>query len=152
MEKKAIAVGALKSALGAMRKDLDAMPESAFEHHFGGKSRTVADIIHEVNMVNDDICRNMKGEPASEWPEGWVTAPEGQRDKVSVLAAFDRSSEAVLALAEGSSEEDMSAKVITEHGETDRFERFRFVALHVWYHSGQLNFIQTLLGDDAWHW
>lgn len=43
-------------------------------------------------------------------------------------------------------------ETVTEHGETDRSERCRFIALHVWYHSGQLNFIQTLLGDDDWHW
>lgn len=31
-------------------------------------------------------------------------------------------------------------------------KQVRFMAVPLWYHSGQLNFIQTLLGDDEWHW
>lgn len=46
----------------------------------------------------------------------------------------------------------MADKVTTEHGETDVFERLRFIGLHTWYHSGQLNYMQTLLGASAWHW
>ncbi len=57
-----------------------------------------------------------------------------------------------MATVEGMSSEELNATILTEEGETTRFERCRFMTLHVWYHSGQLNFIQTLLGDDAWHW
>ena len=152
MEITKVAVSPLKSAFRVFLQDLEAIPEDAFAKSFGGKSRTVADIVYEVNMVNDDIARSMRGEAMVEWPEGWLTAPEGQRDKAGVVAAFTKSSEAVLATVEGYSDEDLLAKVTTEHGETDRFERCRFMTLHTWYHSGQLNFIQTLLGDDAWHW
>jgi hypothetical protein len=49
-------------------------------------------------------------------------------------------------------EEDLAGTVKTEHGESTRASRCRFVALHNWYHSGQLNYIQALTGDDGWNW
>ena len=146
------AVGPLTSAHKNFRQDLEAIPESAFAQTFGGKSRTVADIVYEVNMVNDDVARCLRGEPMVDWPEGWLTAPDGLRDKASALASFDASSAAVMATVSPFTEADLETKVTTEYGETTKFERCRFMTLHLWYHSGQLNFIQTLLGDDAKHW
>ena len=147
-----MALKAIKSAFRIFATDLEALPEDAFDRSFGGKARTVADIVYEVNLVNDDISKNMAGETPAEWPEGWVTAPEGLRTKQAVLDSFAASSSRIVAQVEGYSEDDIEAKVTTEHGETDRFERCRFMALHVWYHAGQINFIQTLIGDNVWHW
>ena len=152
MELTKVAVNPLKSAFRIFLQDLQALPEEAFAQSFGGKSRTVADIVYEVNMVNDDIARCLRGEAMIDWPEGWIKAPEGSRDKATVIASFEKSSQAVLATVEPYTDADFETKVTTEHGETNKFERCRFIALHMWYHSGQLNFIQTLLGDDAWHW
>ena len=56
------------------------------------------------------------------------------------------------ATVEGYSPEAMEAPLTTDEGVTTRAERCRFMTLHGWYHLGQLNFVQTLLGDDAWHW
>lgn len=152
MQAKEIALNGLKSAFGVFGKDLEAIPETAFAQCLGGKARTVADIVHEVNLVNSDITANMQGNPVSEWPEGWIKAPEDQRTKEAVIAVFEATRDRVLAVVEPYTEADMEATVVTEHGETTRFERCRFMAVHMFYHSGQLNFIQTLLGDDAWHW
>ncbi len=152
MDIKASALGTLKGAFSIFEKDLNALPPEVFTRCFGGKSRTVADIVHEVNMVNDDIGRNMRGEPMIDWPEGWITAPENLQSKPEVIEAFRASTARILELVDGYTADDLEAKVTTEHGETTRFERCRFMVLHVWYHSGQLNFMQTLLGDDGWNW
>ena len=153
MDVKSIALKGFKSASGVFLQDLQALPEEAFDQHFGGKARTVADIVFEVNMVNDHIGMTIRGEEPFEWPDnGWITAPEDFRSKSVVIETFEKSSARILETIEGFSEEDLAGTVQTEHGETDRFERCRFMALHLWYHSGQLNFIQTLLGDDGWNW
>jgi len=145
-------VKSFHQACKIINADLAALPESAFDQSLGGKARTVADIMCEVNLVNDDIARNMRGEECMEWPEGWITAPEDQRTKEAVLAAFSASSDAIKAQIDAYSEADMANPVTTEHGETTIRERIRFMCIHMFYHSGQLNYIQTLLGDDAWHW
>lgn len=146
------AIKGLKSAFSIYEKDLQALPEDAFAKSLGGKARSVADITHEVCLVNDHIGMTMRGEELFEWPEGWITAPVELQTKEACISVFQASAAKTLATVEAWSDEDLKVKVQTEHGETDREERCRFMALHLWYHSGQLNFVQTLLGDDDWHW
>lgn len=153
MDIKAVVLNSFKGASEIFLKDLQALPEDAFDHRFGGTARTVADIVYEVNLVNDHIGMVLRGEEPFAWPDGgWIKAPEGFRGKEAVVAAFETSSNRILATIEGFSEADLEATVETEHGARTRFQRCQFMALHLWYHSGQLNFMQTLLGDDAWHW
>ena len=147
------AAKSLKSACEMFIKDLQALPEEVYDKSFGPKVRTLADIVYEVNLVNDHVGMVIRGEEPFEWPEGgWIRAPKGFGGKEAVIAAFVQSSNKIVATAEGFSPEEMEGKVQTEHGETTRVERCRFMTLHLWYHLGQLNFIQTLLGDDEWHW
>jgi uncharacterized damage-inducible protein DinB len=134
-------------------KDLKALPESAFEREFGGKARLLADIVYEVNLVNNHIGMVIRNEEPFVWPEGqWIKAPESFAGKEHIVAAFEESSARILATAEALSEADLQTTVMTEWGERTREERIRFMAWHVGYHDGQLNFIQTLLGDESSHW
>jgi len=152
MDIHAIALNGLKSALGAMRQDIEAVPDDVWAKNLGGKARSAADIVYEVCLVNDHFGLTLRGEPLFDWPDGWVVAPEEWRSKADALPLFDASVAKILATIESFPADSMETKVQTEHGETDRFERCRFMTLHAWYHSGQLNYIQTLAGDDAWHW
>lgn len=152
MNAREVALKGLQSATGMFLKDLEALPTEAFNHCFGGKSRTVADIVHEVNLVNEHIRQSMLGEPGFDWPDGWIKAPADLQEKDVVIARYKETCDQLIASVEGFSEEQFAEKMTTERGDTDRSERCRFISLHLWYHSGQLNFIQTLLGDDDWHW
>lgn len=152
MEIKPIALNSLKWATKSFLQDLQALPEEAFDKKFGEKTRTVADIVHEVNLVNDHIGLTIRGEELWDWPEGWIFAPEDQRTKDTVIAAFERSSLKMIETIESFSEEQMLETIESEGKETNRFERCRFMSWHLGYHSGQLNYIQTLMGDDGWHW
>lgn len=153
MDAKSTAVNSLKSACKIFLADLQALPDGAFTRKFGEKTRTIADIVYEVNLVNDHICMVIRGEEPFAWPEGdWIYAPAGFDTKEIVIAAFEKSSEGIVATAEALTAEEIEGSIMTEHGERTRFQQCQFMALHLWYHSGQLNFIQTMLGDDGWHW
>lgn len=152
MDIKETALSSLRSAFRIFLQDLEALPDDAFDRSFGGKARTVADLVYEVNLVNDHIGLTMRGEPLFDWPEGWITAPAEARTKETAIDSFKVSSERILTTVENMSPEEIEAVIQTDGRETTPFERCRFMTLHVWYHSGQLNYIQTLLGDDAWHW
>lgn len=152
MEVKPIATKSLKGACRVFLQDLEALPEEAFLMSFGGKTRTVADIVYEVNLVNDHVGLTVRNEEVFDWPEGWIKAPDHLKTKQDVIDAFKASSEKIIATMDDFSEEDFHTPIMSDEGETNRFERCRFMALHLWYHSGQLNFMQTILGDDAWHW
>ena len=147
------AVAGLKSVYRLFTADLNALPAEAFDQSFGPKTRTVADITFEVTLVNDHIGMVVRNEPAFEWPDGsWIVAPDHLRTKEAVMAHFDQSFLRTIETFEALDESDFATTVETEHGPSTRLERCRFIAAHTWYHSGQLNFIQTLLGDDGWHW
>lgn len=152
MDPKPIAVNALKGACKIFLQDIKALPEDAFSKSLGGTARTVADIVYEVNLVNDHVGMVVRGEEAFEWPEGYVTAPPDFQTKDVVINGFEKSSQKIIETAESYSSEQLEETLKTDEGETNRFERFRFITLHMWYHSGQLNFIQTLLGDSGWNW
>ena len=152
-ESKTIAFNALKGACGTFLKDLKALPDDAFEKKFGVATRTVADIVYEVNLVNDHVGMVMRLEEPFTWPdEQWIKAPVGFGTKEIAIEAFEKSSERILATVEAFTRDQIEKPLKTDEGETTRFERCRFMTLHLWYHSGQLNFIQTILGDEVWHW
>lgn len=133
-------------------QDLRALPEDAFSNSFGPATRTVADIVFEVNRVNEDVATEIRGETPPPWPEGWITAPDDFQSKDVVVSGFEQSSNKILETINSFSQEELDAPLQTEGGTTTRADRCSFMTLHIWYHSGQLNFIQTLLGDDKWHW
>lgn len=147
------AVSVVKGACTILLKDIKSMPEEAFTKSFGPETRTAADIIYEVILVNDHIGMVIRGEDPFEWPDGgWIKAPAEFCTKEIILTSFENSSAKTIATVEAFTGEDLSSTVETEHGQTTKFERCQFMALHMWYHSGQLNFIQTLLGDGKWNW
>lgn len=153
MTYKDLAHGGFAQASKRFLEDLDALPESAFTHSFGPATRTVADIVYEVNLVNKHVAMTLRDEEPFAWPEGgWITAPEGFDSKSVVTEAFRSTSEMVLSTLEGLSEEQFLELQATDQGEKTRLQQCQFMSMHVWYHSGQLNFIQTLLGDSDWHW
>jgi hypothetical protein len=136
-------------------QDLEALPEEAFTKNFGGEAtRTIADFVYEVNLVNDHVGMTIRGENPPAWPEdqGFIRAPESFNTKDIVLDAFKKSSDKIIATAESFTPEQLDQKVTTENGESTCYQQCQFMALHLWYHSGQLNYIQTLLGDAKWHW
>ncbi|MEQ1932723.1 MAG: DinB family protein [Fimbriimonadaceae bacterium] len=147
------AAKSLKGACKVFLQDLQALPEEAFDKSFGPKTRTVADIVFEVNLVNDHACLVIQGEVPFTWPdEGWIKAPEDLRTKEVVIASFEKASGQAMSIAESLSQEQIEEGIQEDGHETTRESKIRFMALHLWYHSGQLNFIQTLLGDDGWNW
>jgi uncharacterized damage-inducible protein DinB len=153
MDTKTICVRGLKRACEMYMQDLEALPADSYTKKFGGKARTIADFTYETILVNDHIGMVIRGEEPFKWPEGgYIFAPEDFDTKEKVMAAFQKSCDKIIATFEAFSTEELEETITTEDGETTRFERCRFMMLHLWYHFGQLNFIQTLLGDDGWHW
>lgn len=153
LDLKALAKKTVTNAFNLLFMDLDALPEEAFNQSFGEKTRTVADVVYETILVNERERLSIRGEEAFEWPDdGWVKAPADFRTKDAVTAGLKACSEKVMGTIEGFTPEQLVEKITTDGGETTRFGRCQFMALHMWYHSGQLNYIQTLRGDDAWHW
>lgn len=152
MDLKSLAEKDVKGSFHLLKSDIKALPQDAIFKKFSDQTRSVADIIYEITLVNDHICRTISKKDLFDWPEGWITAPSDWTTKEQVMAAIKESANLVKSTLTPLTEEEMSSPVETEHGPTNILERFQFIAKHNWYHSGQLNYIQTLIGDDQWHW
>lgn len=139
---------------GMFLKDLDALPQDAFTRHFGGKARTVADIVFEVNDVNDYFGASLRGEKTPEWDmdRGWLRAPEDFNKKEDVIAAFKASTSRLKDTIASFTSEQLDTPIPGEPNGRTYYSRIMFLGMHMMYHSGQLNFAQTILGDDEWHW
>jgi uncharacterized damage-inducible protein DinB len=149
---KTIAVKYLKNAFWRFRVDLLAIPEEAMFKSFGGCSRSVADLVYETDQVNKHICQGVRGETQFDWVDVWLKAPETWKTKQDVVDAFTESSEQTIKTFEDLSLEELEAPYEDEGKMTTRMERCRFITFHTDYHSGQINFVQSLLGDDKFHW
>lgn len=133
-------------------QDLENLPADVFDKSLGCKARTVTDIAYEVRLTNERLCRDLQVQPSAEQPNAWVIAPEDIRTKEATIRSFQTSCEQVLQLIEQMSLEEMEEVVPGVLGEASRADHCRSMTVHLWYHSGQLNFIQTLLGDSEIHW
>lgn len=144
----------LEQVCTMFRQDLDALPEEAFTQGFGGTTRTVADIVTEVNDVNDYFGAKLRGEEPPAWnlDDGWVRAPEGFNKKADVIAAFVQSTDRLKSTVAGFSAEVLDSPIPGDTNGRTYYSRVSFLVSHLMYHSGQLNYIQTLLGDSEWHW
>ncbi len=114
----------------------------------------MVDVVYECNLVNDHVGHVIRGETPFEWPdEGWITAPaDFPAGKEIVIQSFQESCERIIKTIDSFTPQFMEEPLMTEDGETTRFARCQFLVVHLWYHSGQLNLMQSLLGDDGWHW
>ena len=149
---KGVAINSLKNSYWRFRVDLLAIPEEAIFQNFGGCSRTAADIVFEIGQVNDHIGQGVRNEVQFEWVDGWLKAPESWKTKQDVVDAFEKSADLTIKTFENFTQEELEVPYEDDGKTTTRIERCRFIAWHNDYHSGQLNFIQSLLGDDKFHW
>ncbi|MGC4043376.1 MAG: hypothetical protein QM758_06195 [Armatimonas sp.] len=152
MDTKEKTLSSLSRVFHFFSQDIEALPEEAFARSQGGKARTVADIVHEVNLTNDCLRQHLLGEPVLIRPNAQTTAPDDLNTKDAVMQSFKTSSGQVIQAVKQLSVAQMEETIPGETGEGTRADHCRAMTVHLWYHSGQLNYIQTLLGDDAMHW
>lgn len=145
-------LGSVTRVFRFFQQDIENLPEEVFVKSLGGKARTVADIAYEVRLTNERLCRDLLRQPSTDTPSGWAVAPEELHSKEATLRSFQASAEAVVQILEGMSVEEIEEVVPGVLGEASRADHCCSMTVHLWYHSGQLNFIQTLLGDGDIHW
>ncbi|MBB6049717.1 DinB family protein [Armatimonas rosea] len=152
MNTKDKTLGSVTRVFRFFQQDIENLPEEVFVKSLGGKARTAADIAYEVRLTNERLCRDLLRQPSTDTPSGWAVAPEELHSKEATRRSFQASAEAVVQILEGMSVEEIEEIVPGVLGEASRADHCRSMIVHLFYHSGQLNFIQTLLGDSEIHW
>jgi len=133
--------------------DVDAMPEDLLSATSGGASRCGFDLIFELSGMYHTFAGLLSaGDGTISGPKGWVRAPLDFRRKDDALSglqsAFDAFTNALKSYAGNVLTDEFSSPV----GPLTPLAMANLAAWHTMYHSGQLNYIQTIHGDESFHW
>ncbi len=139
-----------------LTKDLKAIPADKQGITFDGCSRSALSIVSECGGNCAIIIRILQGASGHEMSReemGALMHPFEIETEENVLAYLEEHTGALLRLIE-ESDEDTLGDLCPEFpwGSLTRFDVAMVPAGHMMYHDGQLNYIQTLIGDNDVHW
>ncbi|MEQ1932458.1 MAG: DinB family protein [Fimbriimonadaceae bacterium] len=149
MDLKQLALTNIDKAHDRYRKDVDSLTHEQLISSYGG-ARSAYDFTYEVANVNNRVAQRLRGQDPGPAPDGWTVAPEDFKTKETCLAGLADS----VATVRGAFEEcpDFTEERDFPLGKMTIFELANFMAIHMTYHDGQLNFIQAMAGDGEVHW
>ncbi len=134
-------------------KDLENLTDKQLKAPMGGAARKGADFSYEVAVVNKRVAARLRGDDPGPWPfESWAVAPPDCISQVSLAQAAAESTAEVIAALRQIDEAELLAPLTIGTSETTRFKLASMVLIHLSYHDGQLNYIQSLNGDAEIHW
>lgn len=134
-------------------RDMEALSHDQLNHSAAGCARTGYDLAFEIVSTNGLFAKIVRGEAIEPISfDGWIISPDDFKDKDSAIEAVRASFADMKASLLGCSDEDLNATIDTPIGSKSRADIAFMSVYHGGYHSGQLNYIQTLHGDGAMHW
>lgn len=134
--------------------DLKHMPEGCFNESHGGKARTVADIVAEVSGLNMMVVGILNGAtPAMPSDEERAAYTASLNNAEACINAIRSSGEAIAQAIKDTSEATFAEMTTAPWGMSlTKYQFANIVVNNMWYHDGQLNYLQSLHGDDQVHW
>jgi hypothetical protein len=136
------------------KSDVNAIPDDKWTATFGGCTKPCSDI------AADAIGFLFWATKAIE-AGGTPTTPEGAVEKLAAACstkagandALDMATQAMTAAITSASDETLQKTATAPWGMDAPLYSFAQMAIsHLWYHDGQLNYVQCLLGDGDYHW
>ena len=135
-------------------KDIRAIPDDKWTATHGGCTKSAFDVTVETISLLNWTTEALKGNLIASEP-GYV--PEqikaGCADKSAAAGMLMGACAAFGAALSEASDEALNA-IVTPPWRMDAplYMIANIAVSHIWYHDGQLNYIQSLLGDDQIHW
>ena len=133
--------------------NINAIPEDKRNEVPAGKAQSPLYIVAEAANVNGFVARVLKGEagerPSSEETDAYLKSFDTME---KALAFLTKETDSLLAAIDALDESTLGDLMQTPVGERTRFAFAEIPMWHMSYHDGQLNYIQTMLGDEEMHW
>jgi len=120
----------------------------------GGESRCGYDFLYEMIGFFSTLGSLLETGPGDiSGPDGsWVRAPQEFHHKENALAAFGSAADGFTRALENYSGDFVNDVFPSPVGPFTPLGMANLAVWHTMYHSGQLNYIQTMHGDVAFHW
>lgn len=144
-------LGGWATALAQMTgADIKAIPADKWEATHGGCTRSAQDISQEIVALLEWTTNALKGNVAPDYTAQAKADCSTQERAVTALNQAVENFNAALAAA---SDEALNTEVMPPwQMPAPLFILANIAVSHIWYHDGQLNYIQALLGDEKVHW
>ena len=132
--------------------DINAIPEDKWNSSMGGCARTnpalVADIVTNLRWTTE----TMEGKTSDAYNFMDDLAVK-YVDKELAMAELAAAAKGFADTLKGASDEILNSTVMAPwQMPTPVMMLAQISASHIWYHDGQLNYVQCLLGDEKVHW
>jgi hypothetical protein len=154
IDARAFLAGWLEQLTGMYVVDINAIPDENWPQSQGGVARACPEL--NADTVNMLIYTTLaiKGEAEGfAFETNYPKLTEASATKEAAIQVFKEASAGLATAIREASEEAMLAPVATPFGMTmPLFSLAQIAVSHVWYHDGQFNFVQALLGDEKVHW
>jgi hypothetical protein len=145
-------VGWLHGVTAMTCADIMAIPEEKWTSNFGGCTRPTHELVADATAFALWIAETIRGNVQPY--DGMLM--NSVRDQMTTRdAAVAKVNEAANSLATAiteASDEALLAKIPVPWGEQKVYSLAQTAVSHFWYHDGQLNYVQCLLGDEQVHW
>lgn len=145
--------GRIAFARRTFQADIAALPDERLAEGCGGKSRCAYDFAFELSGMYRGLAALLSaGSGEIPAPQGWLRAPEAFQTRSTATQAFDEALDEFLAALRGYRGDILSDEFASPVGSFTPLAMANLVVWHTMYHSGQINYIQTIDGDEAFHW
>jgi len=144
--------GWLQAVTGMTIADIHAIPEEKWTQSFGGCVRSANYLL--ADTVTNCIWTTavLKGETSSCYDDMEALGVTFA-DKAVAIAAFKTASDDLAEAIQSASDDILNSVVAAPWGMPTPVMTLAHISVsHVWYHDGQFNYIQSLLGDEKVHW
>ena len=144
--------GWLQAVTGMTIADINAIPDDKWTATIGGCARPANDLLADVVTNLLWTTATVNGEESDAYNKMGELGVEFA-DKQVAVAAFAAASAALGDAVSAASDEALNRTAMAPwQMPTPVFTLATISVNHIWYHDGQFNFIQSLLGDEKVHW
>jgi hypothetical protein len=135
-------------------KDIRAIPEDKWNSTFGGCAKSACEATADAVSLLLWTIEALKGNVIqTDDPDARQMVAAQCASRESAAAALTGACAAFGAALSEASDEALNATVMPPWKmPAPLFMMANIAVSHIWYHDGQLNYIQSLLGDDKVHW
>ena len=135
-------------------KDIRAIPADKWTATHGGCTKSALQVTAETISLLDWTAAALRGNAVlSDETSLMEKIKSDCASQEAAIARLKSAAGAFAAALSDASDEALNA-IVTPPWRMDAplFMIAQIAASHIWYHDGQLNYIQSLLGDDQIHW
>lgn len=154
IDARAYLAGWLEGLVSMYSADIAAIPDDKWDATFGGCTRSAAAVTADTLGLLAWTTEALKGNLNDDFEEAMTDRFKAAcSTKDGAMNALRSHAEEFSRALSAASDETLN-KIVTPPWKMDAplFMLAQIAVSHVWYHDGQLNYIQCLLGDEKIHW